>query len=68
MVTLRDREPETYEELPVYFRTRDAARSYHEEMEYWRAVEWSWRDEDQLVVAPAPDDVHEDDIAWDDEP
>jgi hypothetical protein len=59
MVTLPDREPEWWEELPVYFKTRAAASR-------WATVEMMGNDR-LVMVRPAPDDVRADDIAWDGE-
>lgn len=53
--------PAYYEELPVYYRTRRAAL-------YGAAEENAYGERHAtVVVRPAPDDVHESDIAWEDE-
>lgn len=68
MVTLDNREPESYEELPYYFRTRATAKAWVAERESWRAFgEWPWREDDRLTIVAAPDSLRESDIAWDDE-
>lgn len=65
MVTLKNREPAHYDELPWYFTTRRAAQEWVDDREGWKAIgEWPWCDGDSLTVAPAPDDVRYDDVEW----
>lgn len=66
MVTLRDREPEPWdEELPGYFRTRRSAEAWAEDMN--AAITSGERGPEPVAVLHAPDDVRASDIDWDDE-
>lgn len=63
MVTLKDREPSPYEELPVYFKTRTAADDWATWLNQNRNTDaWSWREDDVMVARHAPDDVRYDDV------